>query len=159
MPRIMIDEDVWRELQKRGEPLVDTPSDVIGRLLGLEEGSSVAGDGPASDGRGAGHREPRTPDAAFRLPILEALTRLGGRGRASEVTDTVGEVMKPTLKEIDNTRQRTGLIRWRESTSFERLHMSQETPRLVTLPRRGWWEITDPGRDYLRRHRDGHSPD
>ena len=151
----MIDEDVWRELQKRGEPFVDTPSDVIRRLLGLGEGGSVAADDPASNGRGAGHRERRTPDAAFRLPILEALTRLGGRGRAREVTDTVGEIMKPTLKEIDNTRQRTGLIRWRESTSFERLHMSQETPPLVTLPQRGWWEITQAGREYRKRMRNG----
>ncbi len=155
----MIDEDVWRELQQRGEPFVDTPSDVIRRLMGLEEGSSVATDGTASNGSGAGHRERRTPDAAFQLPILDALTRLGGRGRASEVTDTVGEIMKPILKKIDNTRQRTGLIRWRESTSFQRLHMSQETSPLVTFPHRGWWEITDPGRDYLQRNRHGHSPD
>ena len=152
MPNVSIDEDVWRELQGRAQPLVDTVSDVIRRLLAQVDGGMAGGQPPAGTGP---RRERRTRDPEFRRPILEALTRLGGRGRASEVTDIAGEIMKPMLKPIDYTRQRTGLIRWRESTSFERLHMSQESPPLVTTPERGWWEITDAGREYLAPHGDG----
>ena len=158
MPNVSIDEDVWRELQKRAEPLVDTPSDVIRWLLAQGDGGMAAGNPPVSKGPGGEHRERRTPDPEFRLPILEALTRSGGRGRVRDVTDIVGEIMKPVLRDIDHTRQRAGLIRWRESTSFERLHMSQESPRLVTIPQRGWWEITDAGREYLARHHNGQDP-
>ncbi|MFC2000059.1 hypothetical protein ACFLXE_04805 [Chloroflexota bacterium] len=36
MPVIRIDEDVWKELQSRAEPLVDIPNSVLRRILGLE---------------------------------------------------------------------------------------------------------------------------
>jgi len=35
MPVIEIDEDVWRELQRRAVPLVDIPNTVLKRVLGL----------------------------------------------------------------------------------------------------------------------------
>ena len=33
MPVIRVDDDVWKELQNRAEPLVDTPNSVLRRLL------------------------------------------------------------------------------------------------------------------------------
>ena len=36
MPVIEIDEDVWRELQRRAVPLVDTPNTVLKGVLGLD---------------------------------------------------------------------------------------------------------------------------
>ena len=35
MPVVRVDEEVWRELQKRAEPLVDTPNSVLRKTLGL----------------------------------------------------------------------------------------------------------------------------
>jgi hypothetical protein len=35
MPVIRVDDEVWKELQKRAEPLVDTPNSVLRRILGL----------------------------------------------------------------------------------------------------------------------------
>jgi hypothetical protein len=37
MPVIRVDEEVWKELQRRAEPLVDTPNSVLRRILGLTE--------------------------------------------------------------------------------------------------------------------------
>ena len=37
MPVIRVDEEVWKELQRRAEPLVDTPNSVLRRILGLAE--------------------------------------------------------------------------------------------------------------------------
>ena len=52
---IYIDEDVFVELQKRAVPLVDDPSSVLRRVLGLPE----PGEGPDTT---ASSQEPRTPD-------------------------------------------------------------------------------------------------
>ena len=35
MPVIRVDDEVWKELQRRAEPLVDTPNSVLRKLLGL----------------------------------------------------------------------------------------------------------------------------
>ena len=37
MPVIRVDDDVWRELQRRAVPLVDTPNSVLRKILGLTE--------------------------------------------------------------------------------------------------------------------------
>ena len=37
MPVIRVDDDVWRELQRRAVPLVDTPNSVLRRTLRLTE--------------------------------------------------------------------------------------------------------------------------
>lgn len=36
MPVIRIDDEVWKELQKRATPLIDTPNSVLRKSLGLE---------------------------------------------------------------------------------------------------------------------------
>jgi hypothetical protein len=38
MPVIRVDDEVWKELQRRAVPLVDTPNSVLRRMLGLGEG-------------------------------------------------------------------------------------------------------------------------
>jgi hypothetical protein len=40
MPVIRIDDEVWKFLQESARPFVDSPNDVLRRLLGLSEGSS-----------------------------------------------------------------------------------------------------------------------
>ncbi len=37
VPVIRIDEEVWKQLQKRATPLTDTPNDVLRRTFGLDE--------------------------------------------------------------------------------------------------------------------------
>lgn len=38
MPVIRVDDEVWKELQRRAEPLVDTPNSVLRKILGFTEG-------------------------------------------------------------------------------------------------------------------------
>lgn len=45
MPVIRIDDVVWKELQKRAIPLIDTPNSVLKKLLGLEGAEAAASDG------------------------------------------------------------------------------------------------------------------
>jgi len=42
MPVIRIDDDVWKQLQARAKPLVDTPNDVLRRILELNGSMSPA---------------------------------------------------------------------------------------------------------------------
>lgn len=41
MPVVRIDNDVWKELQQKAEPLVDSPNTVLRRLLGLDSKKTV----------------------------------------------------------------------------------------------------------------------
>lgn len=42
MKTIEIDEDVWNLLKKHAEPFIDTPNNVLRRLLGLDEKNNNA---------------------------------------------------------------------------------------------------------------------
>ena len=44
MPVIRVDDEVWKELQGRAEPLVDTPNSVLRKILGLT-GDRVGNEG------------------------------------------------------------------------------------------------------------------
>jgi hypothetical protein len=85
----------------------------------------------------------RTSQAAFRGPILEALSEMNGRGPVDEVLKRVYEKMKKQLSKIDHTTISTGEERWRVYARWERKNMEQEG--LVKGPR-GVWELTDKGR-------------
>ena len=44
MPVIRVDDEVWKDLQRRAEPLVDTPNSVLRRMLGLGEVKGSTGE-------------------------------------------------------------------------------------------------------------------
>lgn len=94
-------------------------------------------------------RGQKTPDAAYVLPILQALDEMGGRGRAPDVVDRVGEIMAGDLNEHDRGKVRSGEVRWRNTAHWTRFDMVQRG-LLAANSRRGTWEITDAGRAYLR---------
>ena len=49
MPVIRIDDEVWKELQKRAIPLIDTPNSVLRKLLGMEGTEVDASDGKETE--------------------------------------------------------------------------------------------------------------
>lgn len=106
---------------------------------------------------GTGSRLPRgerTPEEAFRLPILRALVAMGGQGKMTEVLDRVYQEMKSRLKPVDlkplpsDARTR----RWRNTAQWERQSMVEEGLLRNDSPR-GVWAITEKGRNYLADHR------
>ncbi len=95
-------------------------------------------------------RDLRTPEDAFRQPILEALVELDGSATLGDTLDRVYEKIKDRLNEYDhqtltstphNTRWRNTAQRCRNTSVKEGL-MSDNSPR-------GIWEITDAGREEL----------
>ena len=72
MPSVRIDEDVYRELQKRAEPFVDTPNSVLRRVLGL------SGDAPDLK---AAERQVRDPEPRAGGPAPRRSARATSRQR------------------------------------------------------------------------------
>ena len=93
----------------------------------------------------------RTPEDAFRRPVLETLVEMGGSSPTSDVLDRVGEKIKSTLNEHD--RQPLSdphSIRWRNCAQWCRNTLVQEGLLKPDSPR-GVWEISQKDREALKK--------
>jgi len=157
MPTIRIDDEVWRELQKRAQAFVDTPNDVLRGLLGLNHTTRGAS-AVTSIGRKA--RGQVTSDKDYYVPILEVVSKLGGRAQVSRILGELESRVRSQLKPSDFEILKSGEVRWRKAANFARNDMVHRMrPSLLSSSSpRGWWEITQAGRDYLERRRNGNRP-
>jgi hypothetical protein len=148
---VEVDDEVWAELQKRAEPLVDTVNDVMRQVLGLARKGTLQVPALSAASRPRNGRVNGTQEIAFRVPILRVLVDLGGSAGRAQILDKVGEMMRGELKPIDYELLRSGAdIRWRNTASFQRKHMIDAGLLSPSSPN-GVWEITEAGREYLRR--------
>ena len=101
----------------------------------------------------------RTPEEAFRIPILESLVELGGQAQAAKVLELVEQKMKNVLNAFDYKPLPSdpGTIRWRNTAQWCRLTLVREGLLKPDSPQ-GIWEISDAGRKYLEDSKDK-SPD
>ena len=92
----------------------------------------------------------RTPEAAYREPILRVLQGMGGSGKAADVLEKVGQIMKPKLQSVDFEPLASGPDnpRWRNAAQWARNTMVKEGLLKSESPR-GVWEITDLARRQL----------
>ena len=92
----------------------------------------------------------RTPEDAFRRPILETLVEFGGTGNINAVLDRVGERMQKVLNDYDMTPVPSdpNIPRWRNNAQWCRNTLATEGLLNRDSPR-GTWEITSDGRAYL----------
>lgn len=121
--------------------------------LGIETDGRKTAPAPAQSRRRA-RTGARTPERAFRVPILQALQECGGSGRVKDVLDRVGEIMRPVLKSTDfEILASQDEARWRNTAKWERSRMVNEG--LLKPPSRvGTWEISSAGREYLHQHKE-----
>jgi hypothetical protein len=162
-PLVDIDEDIFQLLKRNAEPLVDTPSSVLRRMLGLgDEGGTPSIDRPemprqtsASSSRGSRRRASRKPsgravpgsllpEAEYELPILEYLSEQGGRAPSREVIDGLEEKLRGKLTETDHEALKSGEIRWKSRAAFVRLRLIERGYLDGQAPR-GTWQITEQG--------------
>jgi predicted CopG family antitoxin len=146
VPTIRIDDEVFEGLKKLAEPLVDTPSSVIRRLLEekqviqkrLKESRSVS---PGTAAAGL------TPQPLFESYLLEVLDRhFAGSGDKRNVTQSVIETMRadghitPGDLELVATGETKAenTISWARNALKERGLISRES-------KRGVWELTAQG--------------
>ena len=92
----------------------------------------------------------RTPQKEFRIPILQVLKEMGGKGKTGAILDRVGELMDEVLNDTDRELLPSRYdIRWRNAAQWERLEMVKEGLLSSDSPS-GTWEITSEGRRYLK---------
>jgi len=94
-------------------------------------------------------RGERTAENAFVMPILQVLSDMGGRGRAGEIVEQVGQVIEPVLRDVDYEPLKSdGKPRWQKAANWARKHMVDNGLLKSDSPR-GTWEISDEGRARL----------
>ena len=94
----------------------------------------------------------RTPEQAFKKPILETLLSLGGSASIADILDALGEKMKGVLNKYDRQRLPSGPgheVRWRNTAMWSRYKMVRAGLLKSDSPR-GVWEISDKGREALQ---------
>ncbi len=143
MKLIRIDQEVWKFLMKNAVPLEDTPNSALRRLLGIDRKKT----GKSKRGRSS---RTRTDQTAFLLPVLEILRECGGKAEAKRVIQQLEDKMKDQLKPVDHERLRSGQIRWKNTAQWARNELVTEGYLSKDSPR-GVWEITEKGREYLKR--------
>ncbi len=91
----------------------------------------------------------RTPEEAFKLPLLKTLIEIGGAGRVSYVLDRMEKHVKPMLTEPDyELLSSSNELRWRNTAAWARSKMVKEGYLASDSPR-GVWEITEAGRAWV----------
>lgn len=160
MPVIRIDQEVYVVLQHHGRAFEDSPNDVLRRLLQLEptpqpspdkaqeRPMSVAPAVNASSAKEAHITSPgrRTKEAAFRRPILNALTALGGRARVRDVVTHVESDVRAILAPVDHELLGNGEVRWENTAKWERKRMIGDGLLRADSPH-GVWELSAQGRE------------
>ena len=94
----------------------------------------------------------RTPEDAYRRPILKALIGFGNSASIGKVLDKVGQEMKDSLNEYDHQSlpSNPDSTRWRNSAQWCRNTMVIEGLMKSDSPR-GIWGISQQGKDALAR--------
>lgn len=84
----------------------------------------------------------------YELPLLRALSQLGGTAPRWQVIEAVKPMLEGRLSEVDHSRLRNGEKRWENRVAFARLR-GVERGYIDSNSRRGTWELTDAGIERL----------
>ena len=111
MPTIRISDKSWQRLKAWAEPLEDTADSALVKVLDAAElGRGIQHEKTASHtprSRGSGRRRPKTPQDAFREPLLHVLYERGGTGRPKDLHLPMKQRMRDQLIADDsNTSSR-----------------------------------------------------
>ena len=91
------------------------------------------------------------PTRIYWPAILQALADLGGSARTAQVIEKVEQYLKPHFKPEDYETVSDGNPRWQVAARFERQKMVYEGLLSDNSPR-GIWEITEKGREQLKKY-------
>lgn len=154
MPVVRISDELFKEIQKYAEPLVDTFEDALWKALQINR--------QVTSPPKAGKRPKETGDVTHYLeytqPILQCLVGHGGEAAVPIMEQCVLSLMQNMLKPGDYESNTDGTVKWKKAMHFRRLGMVQEGLIDKHSPR-GIWKITDEGRQilntYITEPRDG----
>lgn len=91
--------------------------------------------------RGKRSRTPKTDKKVLRKYIIQALKKLGGRARVSDVIEEMGRQLEGKLLPGDmEWRESTSEYAWQNNAKWERYKMTQDGTLRSDSPR-GYWEL------------------
>jgi hypothetical protein len=101
--------------------------------------------------RGRLKRGLRTPEEAFRRPILETLVELGGSAPVSEVLEKLATKMKSLLNQhdLESLPSDPRSVRWKNTAQWCRNTLVREGLMRSDSPH-GIWEISETGKQWLK---------
>ncbi len=154
MPVIRITDATWDRLKRWAVPLEDAPEDAVRKVLDAAEEhlkcrqTTDISHSPKTTTEGKGkklRKGLKTPEQAYRRPILEALYELGGSASVADVLKAVEGKMKPLLTEVDYQKLPSGAdIRWRNTACWVRKTLVKDGLLKSGSPK-GVWELSDNG--------------
>lgn len=150
---IEVDDEVIGVIRDAAEPFTDSPNDALRKLFDLGPAKKpTCADRPIPRRAGWGSRRPPEgellPQSEYELPVLRALSQLGGTAPAWQVVEVVKPMLADRLGEADYGRMTNGEERWENRARFARLR-AVERGYLRSDSRRGNWELTDDGVERL----------
>ena len=147
MPVIRISEELFREIQKYAEPLVDNVETALWKALGKQRPANLVS---TRKPKTKAYGELTSPNV-FRRLILETLVNHQGIASRTEVHNDIRKRMSGSFKSGDTERNSDGTFKWEKRVDFLRLSMVTEG-LLKEGSARGIWEISDKGKLWLGNH-------
>jgi hypothetical protein len=149
MPTIRIDDEVYDWLQKQAtRPFEDTPNSVLRRIAGIEKESQIEMHPIQSEEHRRASSE-KTPQYAYRNPILVILKKHGGHTDRQQVLKELEKNMGNRMTERDKTDIKSGGPRWQKTAEWE-VRVMREKGLLKPVDetsRPGIWALTQKGKE------------
>ncbi|MEM3445769.1 MAG: winged helix-turn-helix domain-containing protein [Thermoplasmata archaeon] len=163
--------EAWKELLKEPHPeLVKLVSEKVKELFGFvpdretiieflrnsasKTQTSIAEIPETSPSKTSPRQKERSkesiPQSEYRTQVLQVIEEMGGKGKTGEIKRAVGEKMKDRFSHADKEYIKSGRMRrWEKHVEWAIWNLTKEG--LLQTVQRGVKEITDKGREYLRR--------
>lgn len=146
MPTIRIDDEVYAWLQNLARPFEDTPNSVLRRIAKLNEAPQMENSTSKKIVIKKTANGAKTPQYAFRDPIIKILKKLGGQGDRAYVLKQLETEMADQLTDFDKSDISSGTVRWQKSAEWEvRVMREQQFLKPVSQTPRGVWALTEKG--------------
>ncbi len=150
-PAIRIDDEVYVWLQQQAKPFEDTPNSVLRRIAGLDGSKSELPKKRAFSMNEDEVGAQKTPQHAYREPLLKILKKRGGQGPRSQVLKELESMLGERLTVHDRKKIKTGAVRWERTAEWEvRLMREDQLIHPVDPAARGVWALTQKGIDTAR---------
>lgn len=162
VPAIRITQQTWERLKGHATPLVHTANDIVEMALNAFEAQAKRLGDPLHPKKGAApakkkikRRKSRTRARSphrFRVPLLQAMHRHGGKAYSREIRAALERVMALSLGDADYELVSNGQPRWWNSICSMRNQLIADGLFRNNSPR-GVWELTHKGLVIARRSR------
>jgi hypothetical protein len=144
-PTIRIDDEVYAWLQGQARAFEDTPNSVLRKLAKLDDPGESSRSARVVSGRV--ERGVKTPQSAYREPLLKVLAKHGGQAARTVVLKELEKMLAKQLTQHDRGQIKSGAIRWERSAEWEvRVMREKGLLKPVKDAPPGHWTLTEAGK-------------